>query len=385
MRIDINYSVEKMEKSRKRMEARGNYKYYDRAPVIFCLSPRYFTRVFGIEYNEIFKDAKTQFHWQLQIAKYRAEQVGDDFLTSPIVYVHPYFDNVVPSSAFGSDIHWVYNETPQAVPTMNDPSDIDKFRIPEPTEALWGKVIDWWGEMQEYAKDTELWFGDTKGEVKVAGLSLNGIGPHMIAIDLAGTNFYWWMVEYPKQCHKLLDGITTGMANAEHHLRKIDPVPRAAYGLAEDSAQIMSPEMFKEFVVPYDLRLYDEFAGGENDPRSMHMCGDSTHLHESLVNDLRISDFQLFGFAVSPEVAAKNLGGKTRLWGNINPMLIKDGTPGEIKAAAFNALDALIPCGGFLLSDGANICPGTSLENLAAMIEAAEEHAREHPQYYNNI
>ncbi len=36
----------------------------------------------------------------------------------------------------------------------------------------------------------------------------------------------------------------------------------------------------------------------------------------------------------------------------------------------------MAPCGGFMLGDGANVCPGTPLENLAAFTEAAEEYGR---------
>jgi uroporphyrinogen-III decarboxylase len=106
----------------------------------------------------------------------------------------------------------------------------------------------------------------------------------------------------------------------------------------------------------------------------MHMCGDSTHLHRVLVEDLRITSFDLFGYRVTPEVAARNLGGKMLLWGNINPMLMLNGSKGEVKAASLRCLAALAPFGGLLLGDGANVCPGTPLENLAALTEAAEEY-----------
>jgi len=89
---------------------------------------------------------------------------------------------------------------------------------------------------------------------------------------------------------------------------------------------------------------------------------------------LRITDFNIFGYLVPPQVAARNLGGKMRLWGNINPMLMRDGTTAEVKAAAHACLRALAPCGGLLLGDGANVCPGTPLDNLSALTEAAEEY-----------
>ena len=78
-------------------------------------------------------------------------------------------------------------------------------------------------------------------------------------------------------------------------------------------------------------------------------------------------------FFVPPEVAAANLGGNTLLWGNINPMLMLEGTRQEVKQAAWNCIEAMGPCGGFMLGDGANVCPGTPLQSFQAIMEAAEE------------
>ena len=87
-----------------------------------------------------------------------------------------------------------------------------------------------------------------------------------------------------------------------------------------------------------------------------------------------MTQFDIFGYLVPPKVAAANLGGTTLLWGNINPMLIKDGTRAEVKQAARECLEAMAPCGGFMLGDGANVCPGTPLEAFQAVMEAAEEY-----------
>ena len=115
---------------------------------------------------------------------------------------------------------------------------------------------------------------------------------------------------------------------------------------------------------------------GLKNGRGLHMCGQSTHLHRVLVEDLRISSFNIFGYLVDPQVAARNLGGRIYLWGNINPMLMLDGTREQVKQAAQAALEAMAPCGGFMLGDGANVCPGTPLENLAVLTEASEEFGR---------
>ena len=62
------------------------------------------------------------------------------------------------------------------------------------------------------------------------------------------------------------------------------------------------------------------------------------------------------------------------MWGNLNPMLMKDGSREQVKREAWDCLAALAPCGGFMLGDGANICPGTPLESFQAVMEAAQEY-----------
>jgi len=374
--IEIDYPVERMERNRRRIEARWRFEYVDRVPVGFCLAPRYFAPLFGMRYSDFFADAETQFYWQLQFAKRRIEQVPEDaFCAGPAIHVGPYFDNVVEADAMGAEVIWPENETLQSRPTIHTVEEMERFEIPAPTCGLWGRMAEWWRAMRELADETKLTFNGQEGRVAMNPLGISGMGPHMTAVDLVGTDFYWWQVEYPEACHRFLDKITTAMLQADAYFRTIDPRPRGGLALAEDTAQIMSAAAFREFCAPYDARLYDTLGSDQPWGRGMHMCGDSAHLHQALVEDLRITSMDLFGYRVPPGVAAKNLGEKgVALWGNINPMLMRTGSHAEVKAEALAALSAMAPCGGVMLGDGANVCPGTPLENLAALTEAAEEY-----------
>ncbi|MCL5995103.1 MAG: uroporphyrinogen decarboxylase family protein, partial [Chloroflexi bacterium] len=286
--LNIDYPVEKMALNRQRMQARLDFRYVDRVPVGFCVVPRYFAPLFGLRYSDFFKDVETQFQWQLQFAKYRIEHIPEDITChEPVIYVYPYFDNVVNPSAFGAEVNWPENETLQTTPTIHSVEAMERLTIPEPDAGLWGRVVEWWHRMRDLAKETKLTFNDVEGRVEVGTLSIGGEGPHMIAVDVAGHDFYWWTLEYPEACHTFLNKITQGMLQAEQHFRKIDPRPRGGYGIAEDTAQILSPQQFKAFVVPYDNRLYDALGCGMRDGRGMHMCGTSTHLHPALVEDER--------------------------------------------------------------------------------------------------
>jgi len=364
-----------MERSRRRLEARGEFKYVDRVPVGFCLTPRFFAPLFDLPYHEFFRDAETHYYWQLQFAKHRIENVPEDTTcTRPVIGVYPFFDNVLDSDALGAEVHWPENETLQACPTIHTVDQMERFEIPPPDAGLWGRLVDWCGQMRAFAEETRVTFGPMEAHVEVGAPSTGGLSPHMLAIDLVGTDFYWWQIEHPGACHRFLDKITTALLRTQAYFEEIWPRPRGGMWLAEDSAQIMSAEQFREFCVPYDLKLYGRNAPGA--ARAMHMCGRSAHLHEALIDDLHITSFDLFGYQVDPEVAATNLGGRALLWGNINPMLMLDGTRDEVKQACLHALEKMAPCGGLLLGDGANVCPGTPLANLTVLVEAAEEYGR---------
>lgn len=373
--VNVDYPVEKMEQSRKRIEARDAFQYVDRVPVGFCLVPRYLTPIFNIPYNAIFESVEEHYRWQLQFLKYRIEHIPEDAIcTSTTLCVGPYFDNVLDSAAFGAEIIWPENETLHSLPTIRTVEQMERFEAPAPGTGLWAKARDWWIRMGELARETKLTFGTTEGRVEVGHLAISGLSPHMIAVDLVGTDFYSWLLECPEKCHTFLARITRGLIQAQRYFLAVDSRPLGEFGMAEDSAQIMSPQQFRQFCVPYTGELFYTFGKGYRNGRGLHMCGQSTHLHQALVEDLCISSFNVFGYLVEPEVAAENLGGRMYLWGNISPMLMLNGTKDEVKQAALRALQAMAPCGGYMLGDGANVCPGTPLENLAALTEAAQEY-----------
>jgi uroporphyrinogen-III decarboxylase len=373
--LNIDYPEEKMELSRQRMEARLQFQYVDRAPVNYCVVPRFFAPVFGLPYLDFFRDAETQYYWLLQFAKYQIENIPGDYCTGPVVYVHPYFDNVVPPSAYGAEIGWTPDSPPRAIPIIHTVEEMVQFEAPQPDAGLRGKTIEWWLEMKELAGQTRLLFNGREGRVDVAPLGSNYLSPHMIAVDLVGTDFYAWMLEYPEESREFLRKIALIEIEAEEFGRRIDPRDRGqVYGLAEDSGTILSPKTFREFCIPYTGMVFERFGAGLKFGRGIHMCGDSTHLLPTLKKDLGMTHFDIFGYMVSPQTAAEKLGGTTLLWGNLNPMLMKDGSPQEVKQAALHCLEGMAPCGGFMLGDGANICPGTPLESFAAVMEAAEEY-----------
>ena len=381
-RIDIDYSTKQIAENAKRMRSCApGKKYCGRVPVTFCVVPRFFTPLFGIEYNEIFKDAKTQLHWLLQFAKYTCEHIDSEMQTSTTLYVHPYFDNVITSSGFGAEVVFPYNETCHALPVLNNPSDVRKLQLPSPEVGIVGRTIRWWFEMKELIKDVEVYWQGEQGAIEMAPLGLICLGPHNVATDLVGEEIYWWMKEEPELYHELLCKVTQGLIVLEDFSRQVDPRKKNyGVGIAEDTAQVISREDFIKNVAPYDLMYYGRYGDVLNGTRGMHMCGDSTYLLDILADVLKITHFSLFGYMVDLNRISETMGGKVNITGNINPMKMLQGSPAEIKEDCFKVMRALAPYGGFTLGDGANVCPGTPLGNVNSLAEASREFAAAHPE-----
>jgi uroporphyrinogen-III decarboxylase len=67
------------------------------------------------------------------------------------------------------------------------------------------------------------------------------------------------------------------------------------------------------------------------------------------------------------------MGGKVVLLGNVSPVLIARGTPQQVKEATRKVIEKLAPYGGLIVQDGNNIAPGSPVENINAMMQAATE------------
>jgi uroporphyrinogen decarboxylase len=149
------------------------------------------------------------------------------------------------------------------------------------------------------------------------------------------------------------------------------PAPRDL-AWSDDLAVSLSAQTYRDLVLPFEQKLRFHFDGR----MSFHMCGKTDHLLEIFRDDLRIQEFQGFGYQVNLEHIASVMGGRVVLLGNVNPMLIHSGTPAEVREATRRVIEVLAPLRGFIVQDGNNIPPGSPIENINAMMEAAEVYGR---------
>ncbi|MHB0998968.1 MAG: hypothetical protein ACYC27_06950 [Armatimonadota bacterium] len=113
-------------------------------------------------------------------------------------------------------------------------------------------------------------------------------GPIDIAEVLIGSELFYILYDYPELVGNLLDLVTQTYIEYMREWYRLVP-PEGEYSahwsmlhkgrvmLRDDSAMNLSPEMYGEFIRPYDQRIFDEFGGG-----SIHFCGRGDHYIERM-------------------------------------------------------------------------------------------------------
>lgn len=113
-------------------------------------------------------------------------------------------------------------------------------------------------------------------------------GPLDIAELMWGGDMFYAMYDEPELVHGLLSLITETFTAFMERWQTIFPLyPEincykfyhylGGILLRCDSAMNLSPELYREFAVPYDTKLYERFGGG-----AMHFCGRGDHYIEVL-------------------------------------------------------------------------------------------------------
>ncbi|MBM4049156.1 MAG: hypothetical protein FJ279_28995 [Planctomycetes bacterium] len=367
-KIDIRYPKEAMAKSRERMAAHREFRYVDRVPVVAGISARYTLQQRGVGFREFFNSPEAQVYHQLMNLKWRLENLREDFLLSPVVNVVPDFQNVVPAAFFAEATVVFDDETPPWVlPCIQDTSQVESLRVPTPTANIGLKHGEFFVRMREAVKEYEV---TINGEPVPLNVSPGGMGGSNIsaAIKLAGENVLAWMLECPEVVHRLLDKICRARLNFVAHMAELSGKPLKSGGGGGDGAEMLSPRLFREFMIPYYERCHQ---AGPN--RGLHMCGRINHLLDVLMNDLKITSLDGFGSVADRQLVAEKMAGRIHLRGNVDCVVLRNGPREAIRRECFDALERLSRRGGFVLSDGHNIAPGTPVEHVNLMAACAEE------------
>ena len=369
-RIDINCPLQRIEQNacnQRRLEGCRRFASTDRAPVVFGIAPRYVFAARGKATGDYFENPRSQLEQQLLNHKWLIEHAIDDrIIDTAAVSVKPDL-STLKGGYFDVGIQQFADGTLSAVPILHQPEDIERLEVPDFNGGPYGRAVDWFHEMREVAADYEVTLNGKPLEIRVTIAAFGG--PFPDAYALAGQNLFLWMVEAPQRVCRLMEIVTSAFINFQRYVRDLSGDAHENLDMGCDAAEMVSAEMFREFVVPYYLRCYEAFPGR----RGFHNCGRIDHLIRIITEELEITHLNGFGFPTSPELLARWMGGKVVMSGGLHPVILQRGPREAIRRQSCRYLEVFAPYGGYILQDGFSIAPGTPLENLAAVVEAAEE------------
>lgn len=378
--IEIALPIDELEARRERVEKAKRFATPDRVPVIPAIAHRFMVPQVGVSFRDYYRDPETMLRTQILCQKWLMENVRTDAYSVTGAWTGAWtdFQNTFEAGSLGVKVEFPDDDIPWVGPGwVQDDADLRKLEAMDFVHSgLNARQIEFRRRMIEVADQYPVRFQG--GEVFYPGanpaLTHTSDGPFGVAGDVRGqVELFTDVLERPDFVRELLRIITDKLiawldfCHEEEGL----PTPRDL-SWTDDLAVSLSARSFREIVLPEEKRLRFHFDGRA----SLHMCGKAGHLLEIFRDDLKIHELQGFGYEVDLDRVSEVLGGRVVLLGNVNPMLIHSGTPEQVRAATRRVIEKLAHHRGLIIQDGNNIPPGTPIENINAMTEAAELYGR---------
>jgi uroporphyrinogen-III decarboxylase len=377
--IEIRVPVEEIADRQERVAITKRFETPDRVAVIPAINYRYLLPKIGVSFKDYYNDPEIMLRSQILGQKWLMENVKTDAHSVTGAWVGGWtdFQNATEASSMGCLVDFPDDDIPVVHEEGWVRTDADLRRLEEMDtvhNGLNGRQIEFRRAMIQIAEKYPVCFqgGDVFYPGANPALTHTSNGPFTNAAYLMGTTeAFTAILEQPDFVRELLHIITEKTITWLDFCWEEEMLPNRDLAWTDDLAAYLSKKSWQEVLLPFNQRLREHFEWA-----SLHMCGHTDHLLDIFANRLRINELQGFGWEVDLDKIADVMGGKVVLLGNVSPLLIAEGTPAEIKEATRRVIEKLAPYKGLIIQDGNNIAPGTPVENINAMMEAALEYGR---------
>ncbi|MBI5667880.1 MAG: hypothetical protein HZC41_07710 [Chloroflexi bacterium] len=378
--IEIAVPYEEIEARRERVTKAKRFETPDRVPVIPAIGHRLMIPQTGVSFRDYYRNPETMLRAQILGQKWLMENVRTDAhsITGAWVGAWTDFQNTFEAGSLGCEVVFPDDDIPWVGPGwVKTDDDLGRLEAMDFVHSgINQKQLDYRRAMMAVAEKYPVRFQG--GPIFYPGanpaLTHTSDGPFGVAGDVMGqTELFTAVYENPDFVRELLRIVTDKLIEWLDFCWEEERLPTPKdFAWTDDLAVSLSAKSFRELVLPEEKRLRFHFDGW----LSLHMCGKTDHLLEIFVDELKINEFQGYGYQVNLDRVAEVMGGRVVLVGNVNPMLIYSGTPEQVREATRLVIEKLAHFRGLIIQDGSNIPPGTPIENINAMTEAAEMYGR---------
>ncbi len=278
------------------------------------------------------------------------------------------------AEGFGCEINQPYNLTPNLVkPAVSTLNEIETLKIPNP-------YTD--GRMPVYLEALNLLKDHFAGEVALRG---PGTGPFSLASYLmGGTSEFLTQIGF---CEADEDKDAEGKLLTLMDIASDGLIAflKAALDAGSDTAMVgdslaslsmISPGIYRKYVYPFEVKVFRELQPEVEKHGAvtiLHICGDTRAILPLMAETG--ADVLEIDAKVPMDEAIELVGGKAALMGNLEPTAVLfQGSPESVLLASRECMEkGRALDGGFILGSGCEVVPGTAVENMQALVQAARD------------
>ena len=247
--------------------------------------------VLGLDLRDYYSDPYVHLEAQLRNSAYHFAEWHDNHFFTPELFI--WFGVVTELTFFGAQLAYYPDKEPWIKSTLiSSGEDVDRLGMLDFFKSgSMPKLIEYYEKMRELAGDQLTVMFPTWAR-----------GPFCIAAHLMGLqNMLCTMLTEPEFAHKLLRYITDNIKQWSLERNKYTGQPLVPGKLYNDEIDVpmMSPAMYKEFVLPYEIELSGFFGG----IRYWHSCGKTTDVMEHIVKIPNLTMFHVSPWADEKKAA----------------------------------------------------------------------------------
>jgi uroporphyrinogen decarboxylase len=302
----------------------------------------------------------TQYAFQTGKMATHLEGLADDVY---LPFLFPWYGTGVVPSAVGCRVLFQAGEEPAVEgAVVTDPAEVSRLEPPDPErDGLMPRVLACIDHFRAHS-DLPVSFTDNQGPLNIA---LNLVGLERLCL---------WMFEHPSVVHELMDFCTTVLidwvrlqkehagvpaeAGAFPHMIAIPPGFGGVW-LSDDDSTVLSPQLYREFVVPYNGRVLEAFGGG-----SLHFCGNGAHQLENYLATPGLVGLNIWCMGQFEQVFEAQ-----RIVGERAAIMVCDYTPTDLEAYFGDLFAGLEPRGAIVATYPSAV---TALEYGTAQVKPVQ-------------
>ncbi len=368
--FDIEDYQEQIEDSRRRIEMSKRFESPDSVPIKISVSGSYFCKLNDGQYKsnadlrDYYSNMDLDFKIQLQGHRWSFERLKDDRTGCSLrTELGPVGEGVL----FGFKIEYHDDTSPWIVRQLETKDDVERFintEIPHPEEH---PGLEYVRELDRKAKER---VEDAGGNIS-AGAGI-GIHPPLSASCalMEPKTVIKLMYTDPDLIHRFFNKLAEEKIRLHEYEEKVEGKRKEKFGLADDHMLMLKPEQYREFEMPYVMRMYERF-GPKG--RRLHGDGPNDHLFDILANEVKLTDMDIGGFS-SLEKAVQSLKGKVNFSGGLNCKDFYEGTSFDhVRSKLDNCIELGGIGGGYQVAIGGETYVGVD----PALLRKAVSYVRE--------